>query len=168
MKIENIRFIKTKYLLKHLEIRRPKVCTSNVVAWLSTSMLIIVGSYRCCCSCHTVAIAIDMTRITWFLYCKTIHIGVGGGFPQNPELDLLNTHKAPHLENDLTLGLYSTHTCFEAHPSLYYFQPKILKLYIYIYISFLHEGPTLSMQTCTCKKHEDCCCPEPIACTSDV
>jgi hypothetical protein len=24
------------------------------------------------------------------------------------------------------------------------------------------------MQTCTCKKHEDCCCPEPIACTSDV
>jgi hypothetical protein len=64
MKIENIRFIKTKYLLKHLETRRPNVCPSNVVAWLSKSMLIVVGGCRCCCSCHTVAIAIDMTRVT--------------------------------------------------------------------------------------------------------
>jgi hypothetical protein len=55
----------------------------------------------------------------------------GRGIPQNPELDLVNTHKAPHLENALTLGLYCIHTCFEDHPSQYYFQPKIPKLYIY-------------------------------------
>ncbi len=80
MKIENIRFIKTKYLLKHLETRRPKVCISNVVAWLSTSMLIVVGSYRCC-SCHTVAIAIDMTRITWF-FIKQFTLVWEGDFPK--------------------------------------------------------------------------------------